>query len=186
MYYQSTKQKQTFYNDVVNLNLHGVHFQHINICDTRFLLHYYRIDNGQKNDLLKRGKIIHDNIYNRENEPLLLGLKPDRVNWEKKQIIEYKNSNSCFNATISQVMFYVFIMNYITNDNLWSAKIYTMQNKKTSEIIEQTNDTEQKLFYNLEKMKQLISQNNFAKPKKIPICKGCSFSKICWLNIKED
>lgn len=183
MFTKLMKQNQIFYDGIVKYNLHGVHFQHIKICSTRFLLHYNRIDSGQKNDLLKRGKIIHDNIYNRINEPLLMGLKPDKIDWKNNYITEYKASKSYIDAAIYQLMFYVFVMNFVSKKDTWKGKIYSIENKKTYQEIILTEDWMNKLYYEYIKMIDLINLNHFTKPSKIPACSGCSFAKICWLTI---
>lgn len=85
------KRSAAFSERVDRLELHGLHFQHINLCERRAWMYLHRINFAQWNAQVATGAAHQVTHYRRDRSTIgLFGLAPDRVDWENAIVSKTK------------------------------------------------------------------------------------------------
>ena len=85
------KHSTTFYQRVEDLNLHGLHFQHVTLCERRAWMYLHKINFAGWYARVQTGAAKHDTSYIRDHSVRgLLGLSPDRIDWKHRAFITYR------------------------------------------------------------------------------------------------
>ncbi len=156
----------------------GFDFFNFATCPTRFWLQHKNIEgNFDENEHVKIGKFIDNNSFLRNKKELIIdGLcQIDFIsNKNGLEIHEIKKGNKISEPQILQVQYYMKILKEITCENV-NAYIHLVQARKKIKIVYD----EEKINNALNRMDKLID-GECPKPKRIPICKGCSYAELCW------
>ncbi|MEZ5535504.1 MAG: Dna2/Cas4 domain-containing protein [Thiolinea sp.] len=79
----SWEYQDRFYHRVERLNLHGLHFQHIALCERRAWMYLHKVNFAQWYSRVQSGNALHETSYQRDHSVRgLFGLAPDRIDWE--------------------------------------------------------------------------------------------------------
>ncbi|WP_006788292.1 Dna2/Cas4 domain-containing protein [Thiorhodospira sibirica] len=98
---------QAFLTKVERLDLHGLHFQHVALCERRAWMYLHHINFAQWHERVAVGTIKHLNSYQRDVSIRgLQGLAPDRIDWEQCIVYENKGSGGAKEAVDDQIAFY--------------------------------------------------------------------------------
>ena len=158
--------------------MRGFDFFNYVTCPTRFWLQHKNIaGNFDENENVKIGKIIDSSSFLRNKKELIIdGLcQIDFIsNKDGLEIHEIKKGNKISEPQVLQVQYYMKILKEITNENV-SAYIHLVQIRKKVKI----SYDEEKINKTLSQMIRLID-DECPKPKRIPVCKGCSYAELCW------
>jgi CRISPR-associated exonuclease Cas4 len=168
------------------LNINGLLFQHIVLCPTRTWLHYHRIDCAHLNRHMQAGLLLHETAYGGEAaEPFFgFGIAPDMLNFKKLEISEVKKSKSREDATISQLTFYIAVMQQATQQPWYGIVRYP--NSRRTKRIEMTEDRRINLQQVFTQIKTVIAQSQPPAKTDKPLCKHCSYRMLCWGESTED
>ncbi len=166
------------------LNVNGLLFQHILLCETRTWLHYNRVDCAHLNRHMKAGLFLHETAYGGASANFGFGIAPDMLDFKKLEVSEVKKSKSREDATISQLSFYLLVIREATQQPWFGILRYP--NSRRTKRIEMDSKIESNLLINFNKIKSIIAQSS--PPIKVdkPLCKHCSYRQLCWGLSTED
>lgn len=159
--------------------LHGLHFQHVSLCERRAWFHLHRIDYSHTNDLMKRGSALHDTHKVRDTSVEgLFGLSPDRVDWRQRVVYEAKGSSGAKDAVSMQTAFYAFMLTAHTGE-FWRARTEII-NQKRHRDVDVSLTMLHTLFVAADTLKNLKSVGAAPPAQKMKLCEKCSYESICW------
>ena len=155
----------------------GYHFFHYGSCHTRLWLFHRNVEVGLDNDHIKIGKQLDEETHVRNKKRLVIpGLcsidyieKGDHL-----EVHEIKKGENVSDAHRYQVLYYLEVVSEITGRDCVGF-IHYPQVKKVVEV--QRNPELVKTIYR--EILSIIS-GPCPPPKRIPICKGCSYAEMCW------
>jgi CRISPR/Cas system-associated exonuclease Cas4 (RecB family) len=141
-------------------------------CRRRFWLHAIYIYE-YNHPLLMIGKKYHEF---KENDINKYPVKVDKINWDKKLLIEYKKKDFGL-PEVLQTYFYLKLLNEEFFQNINKAKIISIELNK-SRFIKYPN---KELDTKIQDMFKDISNLSFINIKrKKNFCKNCSLFDYCW------
>ena len=115
---------KSFSERIDRLGLHGLHFQHINLCERRAWMYLHRINFAQWNRRVATGSAHQATHYKRDRSTVgLFGLAPDRLDWDQAIVFENKGSGGASVAVDRQVGFYAAMLS-IASGRTWSGRVH--------------------------------------------------------------
>ncbi|EDN68457.1 Protein of unknown function DUF83 [Beggiatoa sp. PS] len=172
------KHQTAFYERIERLNLHGLHFQHITLCQRRAWMYLHNINFAQWHQRVATGTAKHTTSYERDHSTNgLFGLAPDRVDWQKCIVYENKGTAGAVEASHNQTAFYAVMLSIATGKE-WQAITHILSSRKRRPV---TIDEKrlQKLWEASEQLEQLAHQSEIPDAEQIPLCKTCSLMQFC-------
>jgi len=108
---QNWTHQAAFYERVVRLELHGLHFQHIELCERRAWMYLHKINFAQWHERVATGTAKHETSYSRDySTEGLFGLAPDRIDWDDGVVYENKGTAGAKEASNNQTAFYAVML----------------------------------------------------------------------------
>ena len=167
-----------FFERVNRLNLHGLHFQHVVLCQRRAWMHLHRISFAHWDRRVALGTAKHATSHARDHSTeVLFGLAPDRVDWKERVVYEHKGRAGAKEAVSLQTAFYAAMLS-IASGKQWDGAIHVLSTRKTRKV-----PLDEKLLAQLWSASQALE--TLAKMKKvppaeeIPLCAACSLVAFC-------
>lgn len=172
----------SFMHDAEELGVHGLSFQHIQLCPTRAWLHYHRLDCGHLNRHMQLGLLLHehDSALNHG----LYGLSPDRVDWSKREVSEIKKSRSHEAALVNQLLFYMAALTVATGQ-LWRGVLRYTASRRTKPILLDASAALE-LQQSLSRLREILPMSHPPPKTDKPVCQGCSYRLLCWGKSTDD
>lgn len=167
-------------------NLHGLLFQHIELCDTRTWLHYHKIDCAHLNRHMQAGLLLHETAYGGEAAQALagFGIKPDMLDFAKHEVSEVKKSKSNEAASVGQLRFYLALLERATG-KAWTGVLRYPQSRRTKRI--EFDEAQRAAFVQaVQRIVRVIEQPKPPAKVKKPLCAECSYRMVCWQESTED
>ncbi|MCY4227407.1 MAG: Dna2/Cas4 domain-containing protein [Gammaproteobacteria bacterium] len=158
-------------------NLHGLAFQHHAICQRRAWFHLNRLDYAHLEDRMKLGVLAHETSKVRDRSVYgLMGLSPDRIDWQNRVVIEAKAKGGVADAVSRQAIYYALILSAHTGKS-WIPAVYVISERRTRKI----QIREEVISEMLDAAKELTLLLEESCPKGInaPICRTCSYALLC-------
>ena len=171
-------QAEAFYQRVERLNLHGLHFQHIELCERRAWMYLHKVNFAQWYSRVQTGTALHETSYQRDYSVRgLMGLAPDRIDWEQCIVYENKGTGGAVEASSNQTAFYALMLS-IRTGKTWQAYTHVLSSRRKREVyLDESRLT--KLWQASEQLEQLSTQNHVPPAPKIPLCSSCSLAVFC-------
>lgn len=172
------KQATAFYDRVERLNLHGLHFQHVLLCQRRAWMYLHGVNFAQWYGRVATGAAKHETSYQRDKSTNgLFGLAPDRIDWDNHIVYENKGTAGAVEACDLQTAFYAVMLSIATGKE-WQgvSHILTNRKKRVVSLSEARLDT---LWKASDALQTLALCESVPKAEKQPLCQRCSFSKFC-------
>ncbi|WP_020560718.1 CRISPR-associated protein Cas4 [Thiofilum flexile] len=124
-----------FVERVERLNLHGLHFQHIELCQRRAWMYLHKVNFAQWYARVQTGTALHDTSYQRDHSVRgLMGLAPDRIDWEQCMVFENKGTGGAVEASSNQTAFYALILS-ISTGQVWRAYTHILSSRRRREVV---------------------------------------------------
>lgn len=163
---------------VESLNLHGLHFQHIELCERRAWMYLHNINFAQWYSRVKTGTAKHSASYQRDRSVRgLFGLAPDRIDWQQHIVYENKGSGGAIEASNQQTAFYAVMLSMATHTS-WRAFVHVLSSRKKREVVlDQTRLN--RLWQASEQLQHLAQQEDVPTAQKIKLCRQCSLQHFC-------
>lgn len=156
----------------------GLVFQHAVLCARRCWLHLHRASMNEWSDLIRLGAVRHADSHNRDRSTDgLMGLRPDRVDWEQHVVVEEKSSKSHLDASEDQLAFYLALLTAATGHH-WTGRLYLLGAKRYREIALDAARME-RLERSLALLERLKVEQHPPEAGVLPICGGCSNAELC-------
>ncbi|ADE15989.1 protein of unknown function DUF83 [Nitrosococcus halophilus Nc 4] len=171
-------QATAFFERVERLNLHGLHFQHVRLCERRAWMHLHGISFAQWNRHVQIGMAQHDTSYARDRSTQgLFGLAPDRIDWKHNIVYESKGTGGAVEAVSDQTAFYALLLSIATGKT-WRAVTHVLSTRKRREVVLDEARMQQ-LWESSERLERLAQQTQVPSAKRIPLCASCSLAAFC-------
>ena len=106
----------------------------------------------------------------------LLGLAPDRIDWERRIVVEAKGKGGAADAVSRQAVYYALMLSARTGDE-WRPAVEVISERRTREV--EINDG--LVAEMLSSARELASLAEAPCPEGIsaPICRTCSYARLC-------
>lgn len=169
-------------NQAEELGVHGLSFQHIQLCPTRTWLHYHRLDCGHLNRHMQLGLLLHERDSGLNQG--LYGLSPDRVDWSKREVSEIKKSRSHEAALVNQLLFYLAALTVATGQP-WRGVLRYTASRRTKTILLAAPAVLQ-LQESFSRLREVIFLPHPPPKADKPVCQGCSYRLLCWGESTDD
>lgn len=167
-----------FYKRTERLNLHGLHFQHVELCERRAWMYLHKVNFAQWYSRVQTGNALHNTSYQRDHSVRgLFGLAPDRVDWDERIVYENKGSGGAVEASSEQTAFYAVILS-ITTGEIWRAYTHVLTSRRRREVVIDEARL-QKLWDATLKLERLAEQDTVPDARKIGLCRSCSLAAFC-------
>ena len=157
----------------------GTQISYVFICHTKLWYFSHQIKMEQNSDLVRQGKFLHENTYKQEKKEIKFdGISIDFVRkGEVIELHEIKKSKQLENAHMMQAAYYVKVLK---EKGIKAIAIIDYPLNRERKQIELTDELENKLEEAKLKVNEIVSQPQPPSPKKLPICKKCSYYELCW------
>lgn len=171
-------QAAAFYERVDRLNLHGLHFQHVKLCERRAWMYLHGINFAQWNARVATGLARHLTSYARDRSTVgLFGLAPDRIDWENRVVYENKGTGGAVDAVSEQCAFYALMLS-IASGHVWKAATHILSTRRQREVTLDEARLES-LWQSAERLEVLSALNRPPVAPRIPLCASCSLAAFC-------
>jgi CRISPR-associated exonuclease Cas4 len=167
-----------FSERVERLNLHGLHFQHVDLCVRRAWMYLHGINFAQWNPHVQVGTAKHVTSYVRDRSTAgLFGLAPDRIDWDNHIVYESKGTGGAVEAVSDQTAFYAVMLSIAAGQE-WRAVTHILSTRRRREVAI-TADRLQRLWDASERLEALAQQMEVPPARRIPLCASCSLAAFC-------
>ncbi len=167
-----------FYERIERLNLHGLHFQHISLCERRAWMYLHNINFAQWHIRVETGIAKHMTSYSRDRSVNgLFGLAPDRVDWENHIVYENKGTGGAVEASNNQTAFYAVLLS-IAAGKLWKAFTHILSTRRRREVLLDTTRLG-KLLECSKRLEELAMEKDVPSAMPIRLCASCSLAGFC-------
>lgn len=167
-----------FLERVDRLNLHGLHFQHIELCERRAWMYLHKVNFAQWYSRVQTGTALHETSYQRDHSVRgLMGLAPDRIDWDNCIVFENKGTGGAVEASSNQTAFYALMLS-ISTGKTWQAYTHILSSRRKREVLlDEARLT--KLWQASEHLERLSIQEAVPTAPKISLCSSCSLAIFC-------
>jgi len=175
---QNWKYAGVFYERVDRLGLHGLHFQHVSLCERRAWMYFHNINFAQWYSRVQKGTATHGTSYARDHTTNgLFGLAPDRIDWENCIVYENKGTAGALEASNNQTAFYALMLSIATGKE-WRAVTHILSTRKRRDVLLDEYRL-QKMWEASERLEFLAEKKEVPQASQIPLCTTCSLSGFC-------
>ncbi|HEX2940050.1 MAG TPA: Dna2/Cas4 domain-containing protein [Rhodopila sp.] len=163
---------------VTRADLHGLAFQHLALCRRRAWLHLHRIDYTHLDERMQRGLALHDASKPRDRSVAgLIGLAPDRIDWDRRCVYEAKGGAGAVAAVSRQGAFYALML-WAVQGVPWTAVTHLLTARRerpipiSAELIEEMISAAEVLI-------RLYDDPSVPEVAFTPFCASCSYRGLC-------
>lgn len=169
---------RAFAEEVERHELHGLLFQHLDLCERRAWLHLNRVDYAHLEERMRLGAVAHELHRPRDRSVEgLMGLAPDRIDWERREVIEAKGSAGARRAVSMQTMFYALLLMAATGRR-WTAANEIVGGRKKLPVAVGLEEILQMLEM-AKRLGALSAAPSAPRAARKPICESCSYRFLC-------
>lgn len=159
-------------------DLHGLLFQHLDLCERRAWLHLNRIDYAHLEPRMQSGIAAHEIHRPRDHSVEgLMGIAPDRIDWMRREVIEAKSGAGARAAVSWQTRFYAIMLMAATGTR-WSAANEIIGGRKRIAVEIGLDSIEEMVVMAARLVRMRSEPLPPAAPRK-PICASCSYRFLC-------
>ena len=161
------------------VNITGTHIEYYHFCKRQLWLFMHQINMEQESDIVKMGKLIHENSYDRKVKEIKIGenIVLDHLDVKEKIIHEVKKSNKMENAHQWQLKYYLYCLREHGIEDFKGQLNYPKLKKVTD--IELTNDDIGKIEEVIRDI-QKIYADKIPKESKKKACLKCAYYEYCF------
>ncbi|MDZ7336745.1 MAG: CRISPR-associated protein Cas4 [candidate division KSB1 bacterium] len=150
-------------------------------CRRQLWLFSHHITCEQDSDLVRLGKLIHEESYEREHKEIEIDhLKLDFFDIREGVLHEVKKSDSFEQAHEWQVLFYLYFLKSKGIEG-FKGEINYPRLRKCVEVV-LTPEKEQQLIEILGDIQRIIRSPDAPPVQAISLCKKCSYFELCWID----
>lgn len=175
------------------MNINATLMNIFHICKREMWLHYHAIRMEHTSEVVYEGKLIGEDSYPfradkneeveislpLENEKVILTAKIDFFDAKRGIVHETKKSAAKEWAHVAQVQFYLYLLQ--KNGVEVSHGVIEYPKLRQTERVTLGEDDVLRIEANIEKIREVLEQEEC--PPKLPIskCKACSYFEFCWV-----
>lgn len=159
-------------------DLHGLLFQHLELCPRRAWLHLNRVDYAHLDERMRLGAVAHEMSKSRDHSVVgLMGIAPDRIDWKRSTVIEVKGSAGARDAVSCQTRFYALMLMAATG-RIWSAENEIIGKKKRL-LISISDDDASTMLDIAKRLGEMRFLPLAPRAHRKSICDLCSYRFLC-------
>lgn len=158
--------------------MHGLHFQHVSLCERRAWMYLHRINFAQWYSRVELGTVKHRTSYARDHTVEgLFGLAPDRIDWDRHIVYENKGTGGAVEAADNQTAFYALMLSIATGVR-WQAITHVLSTRRHREV--ELDDRRLEMLWNAsERLEYLAALEAVPPARRIKLCSTCSVAQFC-------
>lgn len=175
---------RAFYERVERLNLHGLHFQHVTLCERRAWLYLHHVNFAQWHGRVQTGTSVHRTRYMRDRSTEgLFGLAPDRLDWEMAVVYENKGTAGAREASDNQTAFYAVMLSLATGRE-WRAVTHVLSTRRNRDVPLDGRRLDA-LWKASSRLEALAGTARVPSARRIRLCDSCSAAGFCGYDTKQ-
>ncbi len=158
--------------------IRGVQVNYYFVCKTKLWLFSHNIGFENESDLVKLGKILHLEVYDRLSKDVRIGpIAIDAVKvGDTVEIREIKKSDKLEKAHVFQTLYYLY---YLKKHGIRAKAILTYPKLKKSVELELSEDAENEINDLLESIESVV-KGEMPKPSYKSQCRRCAYYEFCF------
>jgi len=158
----------------------GTHIEYYHFCKRQLWFFHHQIVCEQESDLVKLGKVIHENSYEREQKEIRIGnnIVLDFADVQAKVIHEVKKSDKMEKAHLWQLKFYLWVLKNKGIEG-FSGRLDYPKLKKTLDV-ELTDADCEYLTGVIQSIAEIV-QSEVPSAKKTKACLKCAYYELCYV-----
>ncbi|MBL8149527.1 MAG: CRISPR-associated protein Cas4 [Blastocatellia bacterium] len=159
-------------------NFTGTEIGYYFVCKKKLWLFSHGVKMEHESDLVKLGKLVHQESYEREKKEINID---DKIvlDWREDGLIhEVKLSDKMENAHEMQLAYYLYFLKK-KGVTLLQGKLDYPKLRQTK-LVQLTPELEDKLKHTLIDMESIIRSSTPPKVNFMNICRSCSYAELCW------
>ena len=167
------------FRDIVEKHdLHGLPFQHLDICKRRAWFHMNRINYAHLDARMQLGSVSHELHRPRDHSVEgLMGIAPDRIDWDRREVTEAKGSAGARRAVSIQTRFYALMLMAATGQR-WSAVNEIIGGRKRLPVPIDLSYIREMVDM-AERLGEMSAEPMTPSAVRKPICASCSYRFLC-------
>lgn len=141
-------------------------------------MYLHKVNFAQWYSRVQTGTALHETSYQRDHSVRgLMGLAPDRIDWEQRIVYENKGTGGAVEASSNQTAFYALMLS-ISTGKIWQAYTHVLSSRRKRAVLL---DAERltKLWHASEQLEQLSIQETVPAATLISLCASCSLALFC-------
>lgn len=155
------------------MNPTATHINYFFTCKRKLWLFSRKIACEQESDLVKIGKIYHEEL---ENENIQIdNIKIDKLRDGK--VFELKKKNTSPEGTKYQVLYYLY---KLREKGINTTGVIKYKENNRLETVELNEENEATLKKSIEEIKSICTMKEPQPVKRIKYCKNCSYYELCF------
>lgn len=159
-------------------DLHGLLFQHVELCRRRAWLHANRIDYSHLDARMELGAVSHSLSKSRDGSVTgLMGISPDRIDWKRREVVEVKGSAGARRAVSLQTAFYAMMLMAATGKRWTAANEITGSKRRIPVAVDL--EVVREMVAIAQDLGRLTSEEAPPIGERIGICSSCSYRHLC-------
>ena len=160
------------------MNFTGTQINYYFICKRKLWLFTWGLEMEETSDLVLLGKLLHERGYTRRRKEVQVGrVKIDFVA-SGCEIHEVKRSRKAEPAHLYQLLYYLYFLKRYADVDGHGVLHYPLLRRTVN--VELSEDKIRELDLLLEDMNRVLSNPKPPEPVKVPYCRRCSYSELCW------
>lgn len=155
------------------MTITATHLNYLVTCKRKLWLFAHQIKCEQNSELVKIGKIYHEDLKDQ-------GIEIDNFKIDKfrdGKVFELKKKNSAPEAAKLQVLFY---LSKLKEKGIQTFGVIKYKENNRLEEVELTTETQQLLQQSIFEAETIINQEHPRAVKRIRYCKKCSYNELCY------
>ena len=149
------------------------HLNYYLICKRKLWLFHHKIQCEWKSELVKIGKIYHEDFKDQEIE--IDNFKIDKLSNGK--VFEIKKKNTAPEAARFQVIYYLYLLK---QKGIMTGGVIKYKESNRLEEVKLTPELEKELLQLLKDTDIICSLKNLPEVKRIRYCDNCSYYELCF------
>ncbi len=164
---------------VDEMYIRGVEVNYYFACKTKLWLFSHNVNLERESDIVKLGKLVHKEFYQRERKDVQIG--PIAIDVVRKgnelEIQEVKRAKSMEKADIFQMLYYLF---YLSNLGISAKGRITYPKSKEVVNVELDEEKSKDLEKILREIDELKRKKEMPKPVRKKHCRKCAYFEFCF------
>jgi CRISPR-associated exonuclease Cas4 len=164
-----------------NLRVRGLQINYYFICKTKLWFFSHHISMERESELVKLGKLLHEESYTREKKELIIDdlIAADFVKRKGYlEVHEVKKTMTMEEAHRFQLLYYLFYLKNEKGIEKIRGFIDYPALKKRTEVSLSAEDEEElrRVIHEIDR----IIRGPPPAPQRKPICRSCAYFELCW------
>ena len=164
---------------IEEMYIRGVEVNYYFVCKTKLWLFSHNVNFERESDLVKLGKLVHKEFYQRDKKDVQIGpIAIDVIRkGDKLEIQEVKKAKSIEEADIFQMLYYLF---YLSNLGIPAKGRITYPKSREVVNVELNEEISRDLEKILKEIDLLKREKEMPKPVKKKHCRKCAYFEFCF------